>query len=123
MPGKRGHYCKACGQYRANEKFSGRGHNTHICKDCAKLPKNEDAVIAKLQNLPDDIHSLSNSQFSWLKERTKDKCPKIRELAQEIYSRYFGDLAPKPASTEEYDTLPVFDPKECDETGLPWWMH
>jgi hypothetical protein len=40
-----GHYCRICGQYRANEKFSGREHTTHICKDCAKrenkLPKIE----------------------------------------------------------------------------------
>jgi hypothetical protein len=31
-----GHYCRICRQYRANEKFSGRGHAAHICKDCAK---------------------------------------------------------------------------------------
>ena len=23
---KRGHYCKVCGEYKANEKFSGKGH-------------------------------------------------------------------------------------------------
>ena len=31
-----GHYCRICGQYKANEKFSGRGHTAHICKACAK---------------------------------------------------------------------------------------
>lgn len=31
-----GHYCRICQQYKANEKFSGRGHVTHICKSCAK---------------------------------------------------------------------------------------
>lgn len=31
-----GHYCRICGQYKANEKFSGRGHAAHICKACAK---------------------------------------------------------------------------------------
>jgi hypothetical protein len=29
-----GHYCRICQQYRANEKFSGRGHAAHICKNC-----------------------------------------------------------------------------------------
>jgi hypothetical protein len=29
-----GHYYRICQQYRANEKFSGRGHAAHICKDC-----------------------------------------------------------------------------------------
>ncbi len=27
-----GHYCKVCGCYKANEKFSGKGHAAHICK-------------------------------------------------------------------------------------------
>lgn len=31
-----GHYCRICEQYKANEKFSGRGHAAHICKACAK---------------------------------------------------------------------------------------
>jgi hypothetical protein len=31
-----GHYCRICGEYKANEKFSGRGHAAHICKACAK---------------------------------------------------------------------------------------
>lgn len=29
-----GHYCRVCGQYRSNEKFSGKGHRQHICKMC-----------------------------------------------------------------------------------------
>lgn len=31
---QQGHYCKICGRYRANEKFGGKGHREHICKDC-----------------------------------------------------------------------------------------
>ena len=31
---KKGWYCKICGRYRANEKFSGIGRGRHICKDC-----------------------------------------------------------------------------------------
>lgn len=30
----RGHFCKICGRTLANEKFSGKGHRQHICKDC-----------------------------------------------------------------------------------------
>lgn len=29
-----GHYCRICGEYKANEKFSGKGHARHICKSC-----------------------------------------------------------------------------------------
>ena len=31
---KQGHYCHVCGRRRANERFSGKGHAKHICKDC-----------------------------------------------------------------------------------------
>lgn len=30
-----GHYCSICGRTRANEKFSGKGHKNHVCKDCS----------------------------------------------------------------------------------------
>jgi hypothetical protein len=32
-----GHWCWCCGRHRANERFSGRGHGRHLCKDCKKL--------------------------------------------------------------------------------------
>lgn len=37
------HYCKICQTYKANEKFSGKGHSAHICKACKgkPLPKKE----------------------------------------------------------------------------------
>lgn len=31
---QQGHYCRICGDYKANEKFSGNGHARHICKSC-----------------------------------------------------------------------------------------
>jgi hypothetical protein len=34
-----GHYCWACGRTRPNEKFSGRGHRDHICKQCVRERK------------------------------------------------------------------------------------
>lgn len=33
---QQGHYCKVCGRFRASEKFGGKGHREHICKDCNK---------------------------------------------------------------------------------------
>lgn len=32
-----GHFCWSCGRVRPNEKFSGRGHARHLCRDCARL--------------------------------------------------------------------------------------
>jgi hypothetical protein len=31
---QQGHYCRVCRRHRANEKFSGKGHRQHVCKDC-----------------------------------------------------------------------------------------
>jgi hypothetical protein len=36
-----GHWCWCCGRHRPNERFSGRGHRRHLCKDCSKLGKQE----------------------------------------------------------------------------------
>lgn len=86
---KHGHYCKVCGEYKANEKFSGKGHAAHICKACAALPlevRAEQMAINRLVNLP---WCLSKEQLSWLKNRAKDKRPEVRELAQEQLERRF----------------------------------
>ncbi len=45
---KHGHYCKICGEYKANEKFSGKGHAAHICKSCASLPAEKQAELMTL---------------------------------------------------------------------------
>ena len=85
------HYCKVCGEYKANEEFSGKGHAAHICKVCAQLPPEEQAehlALNLLHNLPWQI---SSEQKSWLQNRLTDKRPKARELAREQYELRFGD--------------------------------
>ena len=32
------HWCRICFQHRPNEKFSGKGHRDHICKECSRRP-------------------------------------------------------------------------------------
>ena len=86
---KHGHYCKVCGEYKANEKFSGKGRAAHICKSCASLPPEKQAeqmTINRLLNLP---WRLSKEQISWLKNRMKDKRPEVRALAKEQYEMRF----------------------------------
>ena len=39
-----GHYCKIRGEYKANEKFFGKGHAAHICKACSRLSAAEKAA-------------------------------------------------------------------------------
>jgi len=38
---RRGRYCYLCGRHRPNEAFSGKGHARHLCKECARLPREE----------------------------------------------------------------------------------
>ena len=33
---QQGHYCWVCGRHRANERFTGKGHAQHICRDCMR---------------------------------------------------------------------------------------
>ncbi len=40
-----GQYCKICGRERPNEQFSGKGHRKHVCKQCARMPKEQRRLI------------------------------------------------------------------------------
>lgn len=85
-----GHYCKICGEYKANEKFSGRGHATHICKACSRLSNAEKAeaqTITRLTNFP--MGRLSANDKAWLENRLHDHRPEVAELAREVYNIHF----------------------------------
>ena len=56
-----GHYCWVCGRIRANEKFSGKGHRTHVCKDCARMPKPNRDVIEQEEEI---YHMLAQSNIA-----------------------------------------------------------
>ena len=84
-----GHYCKICGEYKANEKFSGKGHAAHICKACQSLPveeRNKEAILTRMMNLP--FH-LSKEQISWLKKHRNDKRPEVSEAAKAVFAERF----------------------------------
>ena len=85
-----GHYCKICGEYKANEKFSGKGHATHICKACSKLSAAEKAeaqTIIRLMNF--NMGRLNASEKKWLENRVHDRRPEVAELAKEVYNAHF----------------------------------
>lgn len=79
-----------CGQHKANEQFSGKGHSAHICKACDCLTPAEQAetiTLTRLYNLP--ASRLNDSDKKWLENRAHDKRPAVRELATEIYRAHF----------------------------------
>lgn len=74
-----GHYCRICGRTRANEKFSGKGHKNHVCKDCSgksvrKAKKNsidENAFAFETMVLLNDMPIQPESMFfddNWFSE-------------------------------------------------------
>lgn len=85
-----GHYCKICGEYKANEKFSGKGHANHICKACSKLSaadKAEAQTITRLMNL--HMGRLNDGEKKWLENRVHDRRPEVASLAREVYNMHF----------------------------------
>lgn len=88
MP-KQGHYCKICGEHKANEKFSGKGHAAHICKKCAALSPEERSkqmILTKLENLP---WYLSKENMEWVRRLRNDRRPEVSAMAREVYNRRF----------------------------------
>lgn len=109
---RHGHYCKVCGEYKSNEKFSGKGHAEHICKTCAALPpevRAEQMAINRIIHLP---WRLSKEQLSWLKNRARDKRPEVRELAQEQLEMRF----PSRQEPEDFEDDSEFLLDEDDRT-------
>lgn len=87
-----GHYCYVCGEHKANEKFSGRGHANHICKKCHALPaekRNEMIAVRKIDNM--SVRYLSQAEIKWLRKKMKSPNPEVREAASGVYEMRFSN--------------------------------
>lgn len=82
-----GHYCKICGERKANEKFSGKGHTKHICKECDALPQekqNEMQYINRILGLAGK-YPRSKADWEFLRKHARStKYPEAAELAKDI---------------------------------------
>lgn len=88
--GPHGHYCKICGEYKANEKFSGKGHAAHICKACSRLSPAEKAAAMDMNRLMGfPMRRLSDGEKKWLKAKMHDECPEVADTAREVYNICF----------------------------------
>lgn len=47
MSKQKGHYCRICGRQRASEKFGGKGHRIHVCKDCQHEQEKKKRLLKK----------------------------------------------------------------------------
>jgi len=79
-----GHFCRICGRKRPNERFSGKGHRSHVCKDCARLPKAERERIEQLDEMEGFLrqHSISQRNIERLEALTESPDADVAELAR-----------------------------------------
>ena len=89
-----GHYCRICGRSRPNEKFSGKGHKIHVCKECARKPKEERDAIKQENEIFGFLKQshISQTNISRLKTLSKSNNPKIAELANIVFE--VGQITP-----------------------------
>ena len=78
-----GHYCRICGRCRPNEKFSGKGHRNHICKECARKPKTEIDAIDQTEEIFSFLSqsNISKKNVNRLTELVASESNEIAELA------------------------------------------
>ncbi len=80
----RGHYCRICRRSHPNEKFSGKGHRNHICKDCARKPKSDIDEIDQKQEIFGYLQqsNISKKNINRLSILAASDNSKIAELAE-----------------------------------------
>lgn len=84
---RQGHFCWSCGCVRPNEKFSGKGHARHLCRDCAKLGAKELAYRQALRNLERCLTwegIIPRKRRQQFRQFLKHEDPRIREVALEM---------------------------------------
>ena len=110
---------------KSNESFSGKGHAAHICKVCSRLSPAQQAeqmTLRRLENLP--LHRLTESEMTWLKNRTHDHRPDVKSLACMVYAERFPHLARNRKKQElSIQTLTLsIDGGICDSYGEPVYV-
>lgn len=104
--GKRpsGHYCKICGDRKPNERFSGKGHSKHICKECEALPQERKNELRYITQIDRAAWKYPHSRQDWelLEKMAKNKkYPEAMEYAQSI----LGMNRNQPLPEEEEDSF------------------
>jgi len=115
----RGHYCRICGRIRPNEKFSGKGHRNHICKECARKPKTQIDEIEQKEEIfrylqQSHISKKNVTRLSMLAESENQKIAELAGIVLEVARvKPHKKRRLKVLSRERRDLL-----DKLDETGL-----
>ena len=78
-----GYYCRICGRTKPNEKFSGKGHRAHVCKDCARMPKPKRDAIEQEEEIFGYLKQshISEKNVARLRAMAESRDPHIAEWA------------------------------------------
>jgi len=86
---RKGHYCRVCGRSRPNEKFSGKGHRNHICKECSRTPKTEIDEIDQTEEIfsflkQSHISKKNVNRLTILADSDNEKIAELAEIVLEV---------------------------------------
>lgn len=78
-----GHYCRICESMRPNEAFSGKGHLSHVCKECSGMPKEGRKSIGQSEEIFGFLKQshISDRNVTRLRTIAASSNPRIAELA------------------------------------------
>lgn len=115
----RGHFCWCCRQIRPNEKFSGRGHSRHICRECQKLPKSEQEfrqAVRDIDRLLTDAGRVRKKKRAEFERFADHPNPRVRKHVEEIQCR----KVPEREHPHEYEPEGAQDMLVLDDTDVGW---
>ncbi len=92
------YYCRICGSYLPNEKFSGSGHRNHICKSCHRLPPEKREELKTINRIMNLNRNLSKANQKWLEQMLQNENDAIREAAELAWLERFAPFR----STEDW---------------------
>lgn len=84
-----GHWCRICKKVLPNEKFSAKGHKTHICKKCSCLPFEQRTAIEQKDEIFGYLTQTNISQKNLVRLKelslsTNNKVCKLARVALEV---------------------------------------
>jgi hypothetical protein len=78
-----GHFCRICGRSRPNERFSGGGHRTHVCRECRKIPFEERQAMDALTEITGFLHDQSRISAKNVKRLAELSTWKHKDVAEQ----------------------------------------
>ena len=94
-----GHYCRICGNYLPNEKFTGKGHTRHICKSCQSLPQEVQAGMRRCNEVERAAFKYPMSRQDW--ELLEKYAKKYKDMESGRFAQDMLDMKRGNYETEE----------------------